>query len=349
LLAAWGVGMTEGEFVADLALAQRVQTGQGGPRQVVDYLPWLNIGQAQLNRDDIVSADLGQLNLASAGALKPTAGATTSFTPLITSSDKAMLVSVDKIKGRPDPEGLLAAFAATGERYVLAARLAGPIKTAFPDGPPPAQPNPDNPTAAGADKPAIHLRDSIKPANIVIVADSDLLDDRFWVRGQELFGQRISVPFASNGDLAVNVVDHLSGTTDLISLRGRGRSQRPFELIEAMRRDAEQKFLARERSLQQRLEATEKQIADVQQKKPAGAAASVLLSAEERAALEGFRDELVRTRRELRAVQRDLNKDIEALEAGVKFVNIGLMPIAVGCLGLFSALLRRARRRAPKV
>ncbi len=354
LFKAWGIAMDDGQFVADLGLAQRVQTGEAGPRSIVDYVAWLNVQPAMLSSNDVVTADLGALNLASAGALRPAEGATTTFTPLIRSSDQAMLVPVAKIRFRPDPTGLLQEFKATGERYVLAARIGGTIKSAFPDGPPPAEKK----DAAGADNkaddgktgaaaPVEPLKESKGPVNIIVMSDVDLLDDRFWVRTQEMFGQRVAIPIAANADFLINAIDNLAGSNDLIALRSRGRSQRPFEAVETLRRTAEQQFLSRERALQKKLEETEKKIADLQTKAQ-GSAASALLGAEEQSAIEGFRTELVQTRQELRAVQRDLNRDIESLEAGVKFVNVGLMPIAIGVIAAGVAALRRGRRRRPK-
>ena len=355
LFKAWGVTMDDGQFVADLGLAQRVQTGEAGPRSIVDYVAWLNVQPAMLSSDDVVTADLGALNLASAGALRPAEGAATTFTPLIRSSDQAMLVPVSKIRFRPDPTGLLQEFKATGERYVLAARIGGSIKSAFPDGPPPvekkdtadADEKPGDAKTENAGPPAEPLKESKGPVSIIIVSDVDLLDDRFWVRTQEMFGQRVAIPIAANADFLINAIDNLAGSNDLIALRSRGRSQRPFEAVETLRRNAEQQFLSRERALQKKLEETEKKIADLQTKAQGGAA-SALLGAEEQSAIEGFRTELVQTRQELRAVQRDLNRDIESLEAGVKFVNIGLMPIAIGVIAAGVAAVRRGRRRRPK-
>jgi ABC-type uncharacterized transport system involved in gliding motility auxiliary subunit len=347
LFAAWGLSLRTDVFVADLGLAQRVQTGEAGPRQVVDYVAWLAVGPGNFNADDVVTADLRTLNFASAGALRPVEGATTSFTPLVWSSDKAMLVAVEKVRGRPDPQGLLEAFKPTGEKYALAARLSGPVKSAFPDGPPPAPEKKDGEAEKAAEPkeaPAPHLEESAGPANIIVIADADMIDDRFWVRTQDVFGQRVAIPIASNADFLINAVDNLAGSSDLISLRSRGRSQRPFERIEALRRDAEQQLLVRERSLQKKLDETQKKIADLQSKSQGASAA--LLSAEERAAMEGFREELIATRRELRGVQRELNKDIERLELGVKFVNIGLVPIGIGLVAAGVAAVRRRRRQA---
>ncbi|MFN4312089.1 MAG: Gldg family protein [Ferrovibrio sp.] len=345
LFKAWGVEVVPGKFVADLALAQRVQTGRSGPAAVVDYIPWLAIPGERLKQDDVVTADLTQINAASMGAIRKLDGATTTLAPLITSSNQAMLMDTSDLQGDPNPQVLAEKFKPTGETYILAARISGPAKTAFPNGAPAAE-------ARQGDKPAeqkpaaAQVTESAQPINVLLVTDADLLDDRFWVRSQQMFGQNLYVPIAANADLLVNAIDNMSGSGDLIGLRSRGRSQRPFELIDNMRRQAEQQFLAQQRALEQKLEATQKQLADLQSK--AQEQTNALLSAEQQAAMDAFRDDLLNTRRELRGVQRELNRDIESLQLLVKFINIGLMPLlaALVAVGLAIAWRRRRIRRA---
>ena len=338
LFKSWGVTVEPGMFVGDLGLAQRVQTGRPGARNVVDYVAWIAAAKANIARDDVVTSDLNALNLGSAGSIRKADGGTTTVTPLLQSSNQAMLLPIEKVSGTPDPDGLLQGFKPTGERYVLAARITGPIKTAFPDGPPAA----DKPADADAKGGAKPLTESVKPVNIILIADADALDDRFWVRIQDVFGQKVTVPLANNADLLVNAVDNLGGSNDLIALRGRSSSSHPFEVIETLRRNAEQQYLERQKALQKKLEDTEKQLAEMQGKGQAG----TLVPADQQAAIEGFRQELVSTRQELRGVQLDLNRDIGRLQAWVKFVNIALIPILVSILALVLAAWQRRRNRA---
>lgn len=339
LFKAWGVEVPAGKFVADLSLAQRVQTGRPGAAAVVDYVPWLAIPQDNLSHADVVTADLTQINAASMGAIRKLDGATTTLTPLITSSNQTMLMDTADLQGDPNPQVLAEKFKAGGETYVVAARISGPVKTAFPEGAPAAEKKDgDKPAAV----PAPQVMESVKPINVLLVADADLLDDRFWVRTQQMMGQSMYVPIAANADFLVNAIDNMSGSGDLIGLRSRGRSQRPFELIDNMRRQADQQFLARQRALEQKLDSTQKQLADLQSK--AQEQSNALLSAEQEAAIATFRDQLLQTRRELRGVQRELNRDIESLQVLVKFINIGLMPLLAALVAAGLAIVWRRRR-----
>lgn len=348
LMKAWGVEMDDKKFVGDRSNAIRVNAGEG-KRAAVDYVAWMQLGAANRNRDDIATGEIGNINLASAGALKTVEGATTTVTPLLfTSSDQAALIDLDKIRFRPNPETLLAEFKPSGERYTLAARISGPAKSAFPDGPPPPakKEGEEAKPEAGKDEPARkpHVKESAGPINVVVIADVDLIEDRFWVRVQDFFGQRAAYPFAANADLLVNTVDTLSGSSDLISLRSRGRSDKPFEAIAALRREAGQQFVAREQELQKKLQETEKQVAELQSKRKAGA--NALMAPEEQAAVDNFRQEMQRTRRELREVQYNLNRNVEQLTTWIKFINIGLMPIVIAVFAIGLGLVRQQRRAA---
>src|SRR5690606_1257405 len=227
-----------------------------------------------MSADDVVTAELTQINVASIGSIRQLDGATTTLTPLITSSDQAMLMDTADLKGNPDPQGLAEKFKPTGETYTLAARISGPAKTAFPDGPPKAEAKEGeakdgeakDSEAKPAAAPAEQVKESTGPINVLLFADADLLDDRFWVRQQQMFGQTMYVPIAANADFLINAIDNMSGSGDLIGLRSRGKSLRPFERIDSMRRQAEQQFLARQRQLEKKLEDTQKQLADLQTK-----------------------------------------------------------------------------------
>ena len=156
------------------------------------------------------------------------------------------------------------------------------------------------------------------------------------------------IPSASNGDFVVNAVDNLLGSDDLISLRTRGMSARPFLAVQEIQRDAELKFRAKERELTDKLKDVEKKLSELQgQGGPAAGAepGKTILSKDQQEAIEQFRGELVQTRRELRDVQHELHKDIEGLGVRLKFLNIGLVPILITIVAVGLSMARRARRR----
>jgi ABC-type uncharacterized transport system involved in gliding motility auxiliary subunit len=333
LLHAWGVELVTDKVVADMSLAKKVQARSGQRMVVINYPIWMGFGADYLNQEDIITAKLGDITLASPGSLKPVPQASTQFIPLIQSSTQAMHIETSKLGVFANPEDLSRDYQPAGTAFTLAARLSGKVNSAFPQG----RPNADSVDST-------HLTESKESVNIIVVADSDLLHDRFWVQVQDFFGSRIAIPNAENHTFVSNALENLSGSNDLISVRNRGSLTRPFTKVEEIRQQAEQRYREKEQALQQRLTETEAKIRELQNLKPEGG--TLILSGEQQAELLRFRDEQVKTRRELRTVQHELRKDIERLEVRMKLINIGLMPLLIGMLGIALGIYSSRRRRA---
>jgi ABC-type uncharacterized transport system involved in gliding motility auxiliary subunit len=346
LFRAWGFRMLPRVVAGDRRDAQTVEVPTAGRgSETVDYVAWLDLGPDNLNRSDMITADLNHLTMATAGILEPLPGAATRFEPLIWTSTDASKIPVEKVSGLPDVAGLLAGFKPDGKRYVLAAHVTGPANTAFPEGPPkPAPPmsKPGDKVEATPPHPA-WLKSSRRPINVVVVADTDLLDDRLWVEAQDFFGRRMLVPFANNGDFVADAIDVLAGGEDLVDLRSRGSAARPFELVEAIERRAQARYSAEEQALQQKLKASEAKLAGLTGGESGAPPAQ--LSPEETKTIAQFRLDMLQTRRQLRAVQAALRRNIQHLEDGLEFVNIALVPIVVAVIAVIVGIVRVRRRR----
>jgi ABC-type uncharacterized transport system involved in gliding motility auxiliary subunit len=352
LFKAWGLKLLPNTVAGDRRDARRVVVPAapgGGGGEAMEYVAWLTLRDGELNRDDVITASLRQIAMASAGIIEPLAGASTKFEPLITTSPDAMKLPVAKVAGLPDVAGLLTHFKSADTRYVLAAHITGPAATAFPDGAPPAAPPAAKPGAKPGEpaaKPgpaADFVRQSAKPINVVVVADSDMLDDRFWARSQDFFGRQVVVPVANNGDFVANAVEVLAGGDDLVGLRSRGTSVRPFTVVERIQRSADERYAAEQQTLEKKLKETQTKLREATEGEPANANAP--LSPEQAKAVDQFRADLLATRRKLRGVQAALRQDIGQLKTILEFCDIALVPIAVAAAALVLAALRRRRWR----
>jgi ABC-type uncharacterized transport system involved in gliding motility auxiliary subunit len=363
LFAAWGVDMAPGKVAGDRRNARRVNAGGGGRVQPIDYVAWLALKADNLNHDDLVTGDLSQINMATAGVLTQRDGAKTTFTPLITTSTDAEEIPVEKVEGLPDVAGLLSDFKSENKRLTLAAQISGPAATAFPDGPPkdaesdkgkdkdkeksgatePTKTDAAKPDGQGKSAAAPQLKASAQPIHVIVVADTDILDDRFWVQVQDFFGQRVAIPTAGNGDFITNAVDVLSGGSDLIGLRTRGTSARPFEVVQNIQRAADERYQAREKDLEQQLKDTEAKIKDLRGK--GGAGGNVTLAAEQVQAIDNFRAQMLDIRRELRGVQLNLRQDIDRLKATLEFFDIAFIPLLVGLAAIVLGIVHMQRRK----
>ena len=362
LLAAWGLELDTARTVGDMQIGADVQAQVGDRITTIRYPLWINVPAPLLDREDVVTAELGNLTFGTAGALAPLPGAGLTVRPLVsTTPSGAGLVDTELAGPMADVERLVREFRPDGNAYVLAARVGGTAASAFPGGPP-APPEAANeaaaegssgsgeegeasrsapePAAAGETGAAEHLDEG--EINVIVVGDTDLLQDQFWVQRQNLFGQSLAIPISANGSFVINALDNLAGSGDLIGIRSRGRFLRPFTVVNRLRQEAELRFREKEKELLQRLEETDARLSELR----TGEGDEVVLTEDQRNAIIEFTNERGRIRRELRDVRHSLRKDIEALEASLKFVNIGLVPIVIGIGGLLAGLHRMRRRRA---
>jgi ABC-type uncharacterized transport system involved in gliding motility auxiliary subunit len=325
LFKAWGLRMLPGKVLGDGANSMSVSMGQDKPP--ARHAAWLNLPRHSLDQSDVSTGGLENITLATAGILEPLEGAKTRFLPLIQSSEYAMPFDVQRFGMLADPEELIRELKPTGERYAVAARISGPVQSAFPNG-------------IEGRKDGLKAADNV---NLIVVADTDMLSDRMWVQVQDFFGQRVPQPWADNAGFAINALDNLAGSDALISVRSRGRFSRPFDVVEKLQRDAEVQFREREQELQQRLTDTEQKLASLQQNQDP--AKALELTPEQQATLQQFVQEKLRIRKELREVRFQLNADIEDLGRTLKFINIALVPLVL-TLGVLVLWLWRRRRQA---
>jgi ABC-type uncharacterized transport system involved in gliding motility auxiliary subunit len=325
LLKAWGVQYDAHKVVLDRAHALQISIAQGAPP--VRDAAILGFAKRDLNADDVITANLDSINIASPGYFELAKDSKNKLAPLIQTSKDAMVVPSDRVKFLPDPSQLLIGYQPGNETKVIAGRLEGKFATAFPER-----------------KEEGHLAEAKDDGEIILVADTDLLSNRMWVQVQAFFGQKLMNAFANNGDFFVNAVDNLTGSSDLISIRGRATSQRPFTTVDDMKRAAEDSFRDKEHELQQQLNDTERKLTELQSGKSKGS--EMILSPEQQAELTSFQQKKVEIRKQLRQVRHSLDERIESLGARLKFVDIGLMPILITIAALAFALSKRRRRAA---
>ena len=353
LFAAWGIEYDKAKVLGDRQGAQRVSAGTDslGRPVITDYLAWVTLSGDQVNRSDVITGELEQINIATSGFIDKAEGAEIRMEPLLSSSSEAMAIDASKVMEDPKPAQLLRDFKAAGKPFVVAARVSGKLESAFPEGAPEDKTRQEIREARikrgepVADVPP-HIKESQQPANLIVVADTDLLADNFWVRVQDFFGQRVPVPIANNADFLINAVDNMAGTASLISLRSRGVTDRPFHKVDAMKREAELRYRSKEQALLENLNEVESKLKDLQTKESqTQAGKTVILSAEQKSAIENFRREAIAIRQELRAVQRSLREDIDQLDARLKVLNIGAVPALVVAFAVGLGLVRRNNAR----
>jgi ABC-type uncharacterized transport system involved in gliding motility auxiliary subunit len=265
-----------------------------------------------MNNGDVVAADLDRIVLSSAGSLSLRENSPLDIEPLLQSSDSSRQIDVGELRQAvEDPERLLHKFISSQEPYVLAARFTGNLSS---------------------DK------NGKVPVNFIVIADTDILSDRLWVIENNLFGQEVFSAQASNGDFFFNIIDQLSGSDDLISIRSRGMVSRPFVKVDQIRRNAEQKYRDSQALLLANLEKVQNEINEMQSGglPPAGQSSDTRM--------QKLLAEKVKLRQQLRRIQGELNDDVDRLGQTIKLINIFFVPAVL----LLIAWAVRFRRRALK-
>lgn len=317
LFQAWGVSFDTGRVLLDRSRALSVQSPVTGA--TVRDPSVIGLTGDELNRRDPVTQALSVIDLAAAGYFSLLPGAQVRLDPLIQSTTEAMVVPAKRVREAGDPASLYKSYAPDGEHYAIAVRLEGELPHAFAD---------DAATGTSGRKP-----------EVILVGDTDLLSDRLWVLPSSTEGQTLMSPFANNGDFFVNAIDDLSGPSNLIGIRGRAVNERRFTRVDTLRRQADEKFKAKQIELQAELEDTEKRLAALKQDAKGNSR-----TAAQKAAVAQFTQRKLAIRSELRGVQRSLDADIEQLSMELKFIDILLMPILVALAGLLYGLWRMRRR-----
>lgn len=344
LIQAWGVALDEGVVAGDIQAAVRVNTAAGGRPVISDYPAWMNLQADALNQDDAITGDLKTLTIATAGVLTPVEDSGLDVRPLIQTGTDSMKIDSEKVVGLPDVVAMFREFDPSGERLLLAARISGTAKSAFPEGAPVTGESPIMDEDEAATVPAAHIAEAVNPIQVIVVSDADMLADRFWVQESNFFGQRMMVPTSDNAAFLINGLENLTGTPALSSLRGRGQISRPFSVVEGMRLDAEQKFRSKETELLGRLETLQSEVSAIQVSQD-GQGQSVITDSDQNS-ITNYRGEILSTRKELREVQRGLREEIDQLEGTLKFLNIAGVPIVFGLIMAVVAVVRRRRATA---
>lgn len=362
LFKAWGVKFDTKHAVGDPDYALETERNVGGRPVAAQNLAWMAFRGDALAHDEAILAQLSAIVMTTAGSFETTKAGVT-LQPLVRASSAAVTVDALLAGDRnADPRRLMVNLAKAPKPPIMVGRMTGTLDSAFPDGlkkkeeADDKKPDDANPEATkdGAKKDetkkddektaANTIKKSVKPANVILVGDADMLMDRNWVQVHNILGQQVPQAFANNGDFVINAIEQMSGDAVLADLRGRGVSWRPFELIEKMRAEADGKFRAKEQELTTQLKETEQKLTQLPK---AAEGANDVLTPEQAKTIAGFRSQVLSIRSQLRDVQFALNRDVDNLKNLVTVLNVGAVPVTFGVIALAFGLIR-PRRPVPK-
>ena len=320
LFDAWGVKFDTSKVTGDLEAATKLNNGQGG---VDDNPAFLSLTQANMDQGDLLVSRLTQVMFPFAGAFVfEKKGMDLTFMPVITTS-KENACSVDKMSVQFG--GGMKDMIPDGHARVLAARLSGTFKTAFPKGP------------DGTNDVSKALAEG--KGTVLLFADSDFLADDFCVRMMKTpFG---SIPQLINDNLTLfsNVIEQFAGREELIGVRSRGTTDRPFTVVNELEAKAMRQWQRKAADFEAELQMTQQRLQALQKQKSGDE--RFILSQEQQDEILKLRKAQAETRKQLKNVRKELTADIDSLGLTLKVVNIGLIPALVILFGLLRGLKRR--------
>ena len=332
LFDAWGVKYYAGKILADLNASTQLRSRNN----TVENSPlYLSLRKGNMAAGDVLTSSIDSVMMVMAGALGNEVADGLKLTPLITSSEQSALA--DTMMVQFDPGAFRRELKNGRSRYNLAVRLQGKFKTAFPAG------QPKTPGETNQVVSADHLAVSKGTGNVIVVADVDMLYNEFCGRDVNFLGMTGFQPFNQNINLFANMIEQMAGSSDLIGIRCRGRTERPFTRVLELQGQAQAQWLEQEQALEEKLQATQRRMDELQQKKDDKQ--RFVISPEQQKELAGFRQEVAKYKQELKQVRRNLREGIEALGVKIKFINILAMPLLVVLAGIGLAVGHRVKTR----
>ncbi len=335
LFAAWGVEMDATKVVVDFDYTTKLRNQNNQPE---DSPLWLSIKSGSFNADDIATAKLESILLPVAGAIKKIPDSESEYKSLMKSSSNSSLT--ESFKVRFGASMLRRDFKPSIDQYDLAVRVRGKFKTAFPDGKPKDKDAKDKSDKKDESE-AAHLAEGKEDAVIVIISDADMLFDSYYVSKQNFLGINLSRMFNDNLNFLLNTTEVLTGSEELISIRSRGKFERPFVKVQELEKKAQTRWLAREQELVRKADETNRKLREFDKQKDKSQ--RFVMTPEQESEIQKFQEEKRKVNSELKQVRRNLRADIETLGNKIKFINIFVMPMLVSLAGIGYAVYRRKR------
>ena len=330
LLDAWGMEYSPVHVIGDVSHGKDVRTQQG----TLNYPFWLDLGPGQMNQDHVLTSQLENILLVNSGSFTPKKEFAYRFTPLLITSENSGQLGVPSFSFQ-SPLAQVRSLQTDGKPRIPAALISGKFKTAYPDG---------APEATASEKKfqtelSPHLEKAATENSILLMADTDFIADDYAVQRTKFLGNVFLQPLNDNFTFLLNALELFSGGQDLIAVRSRGKTARPFTRLVDIQVRAAKRFQEQEAQLNVRLSEVRERLRSLQDTQTD----DILINSAQQKEIDRFLQEEQKTRRALREVRKLLREDIERLGSWLLAFNLLLVPVLVSGFG-FWFIGRRSRR-----
>jgi ABC-type uncharacterized transport system involved in gliding motility auxiliary subunit len=345
LLRSWGVNVEVDAVTGDGASSVAIRGSRGEP---VQYQPAFSVGPDGFSKESPLTADLRELAFMEPGAISLVSGAEArlKLDALVTlKSRQAGAVATNTANAGPF-EKVALGFKPDGRERILVASITGKFVTAFPKGAPADAPKADA-KAGEAPKPTTpsgpHLAESAKSGRLFVVADSDFMLDPFTVRQRQMNGQVVMEAINDNLNFVLSSLETLGGSDELVSLRSKGKSMRPFTVVMNLERAAQMRYQAKLDEIEKKLEEANTKIAELSKRTGSDPSKGLVITPEMQREIEKFQAEAEKLTDERREIRRSLNDDVNSLGRRLAVLNLLIGPAIAALFGLLYTLSRRRK------
>jgi ABC-type uncharacterized transport system involved in gliding motility auxiliary subunit len=174
--------------------------------------------------------------------------------------------------------------------------------------------------------------------SVTIFADADMMYDAFCVQQDPMTGGLVATN--SNLPLFLNTVEVLAGGGDLLQVRSRASTQRPFVKMDELRENVEKEFRPRLVERQAEMDKIAQEMGPLRVKN------GQLADPAQIKKLEELMKKQANINREIREIKKEQNKDINYTQSIITLLNVFGVPLLVIAVGVMLAIRRRVSTAA---
>ena len=343
LLQAWGINVELNSLSGDSQRSVPIRSQRGEPML---YPPAFSVGPEDISKDSALTANFKEISFMEAGEITLVAGADKRLQTekLVTLSGPNVGTIDTSLANAVSFDKAAETFKNDGRTRLIGASFTGTFPTAFPQGAPAEKANAENKSATPTDKNLKpHLSTSTKPGRLIVFADSDFLLDPFTVRQRQANGQIVAEEINDNLKLVLNIMETLGGADELVTIRSKGTSLRPFKVVDQMQRSAQKRYQAQLDKIEKSLEETQTKLTEISQRSGTDLSKGLVITPEMQKEIERFQKRAEELAEERRVTRRGLSEDVNSLGRRLQILNLLIGPAIAGLFGLLYALYRRRK------
>lgn len=351
LLVNWGLEMPKDTFAGDRQLAREAELKEGqGPQKIIGFL---DLTPECFNKDNVITAQLNDVKMLFSGVLrevpideKELKARNIQRTPLVmtTAKGNSWMVENQMELMMFDAALLMKKFTDGTKPVNMAYMVSGKFKSAFPKGIDIEEQLPADANEPNAPKTKeVHITgvtEAKEDCAVVVFADVDFISDQVAYSRNMFFG---TIIVGDSSALALNAVEGLGGSSELISIRSRGNFKRPFAVVDKIEAQAESQTAQEEEKINQQIAGFENELQSMLATQKQGqeeiVGSSIIQKKNE------LELQIREAKKQLQQIKKNRLQRIEALGNELRNFNMLTAPAIILIITIILGIKRSAKKR----